>query len=110
MSDIINYTEKKFNYLIDKKKLKLINSASRFDSKKTIIIKRLLQYHLPLKIRINLNKYLFKKYVSKYTEEISNNMYLNKKNIKEMASDGMYFGSHGHNHEWMEFLSKRTNI
>ena len=107
MSDIINYTKEKFNFIIDSKKLNLINSASRFDSKKTIIIKRLLQYHLPFKIRTNLNKFLFKKYVSKYTEEISNNMYLSEKNIKEMASDGMYFGSHGHNHEWMEFLNKK---
>ena len=27
-----------------------------------------------------------------------------------MSKNGMFFGSHGHDHEWMEFLDKSQNI
>ena len=33
------------------------------------------------------------------------NLYLNKNHIREMLNNGMHFGSHSSNHEWMQYLN-----
>ncbi len=97
-------------FLKKKKLIKYLDKAysislkSRFDDKETILIKRLLQYFLPKKARNDLLNILFRKVVNESLKDFSKKLYLNEKNIKEMNSDKMTFGSHGTYHKWLEYL------
>ena len=39
------------------------------------------------------------------TKEFSKNLYMSIENIKEMQKNGMFIGSHGYNHYWLDSLS-----
>ena len=104
LNEIKGYLKKNTTFIFDEFELKQINTKSRFDNKETILIKRLLQYFLPLKIRINLVTFLFKKFVNLNTTEVSSKLYMKRNHIVEMIKDGMHFGSHGYNHHWFNFI------
>ena len=74
---------------------------SRFDGKKIIFIKRILQNELPLNLRFLLINELFKKFVTINEEILHSQLYLNIKQIKEMQTNNMDFGGHGLNHIWL---------
>lgn len=78
--------------------LEVKNSTHRFDDKKTLIVKYLLQHSIPNKYRVKLVKKLFEIALLKSKETDIENFYINKKNFLEMAKNGMHFGSHGHSH------------
>ena len=82
--------------------LNKIDTSSRFDKKETILIKRLLQHYLPKNIRDKITNDLFIKIVKKDFSQFSKELYLNKKELKEMYSCGMNFGIHGNYHLWWE--------
>lgn len=76
----------------------------RYDSKEVRFIKQLLQYGLPKKIREQVLEELFQRYVlkDKISEtEFSKSLYLNKEQLQEMRSNGMYIGLHGYSHQWL---------
>jgi peptidoglycan/xylan/chitin deacetylase (PgdA/CDA1 family) len=83
-----------------------INTDDRYDTKTTIIIKRLLQTVLPSKIRTIICRLLLKDFLEEDENSISKSFYLSKENIKEMISEGMHFGSHGKSHLWFSGLDK----
>ena len=83
-----------------------INTNSRYDTKKTIIIKRLLQTVLPFEIRTNICRYLMIDFLGESEKDLSKSFYLSKQNIREMISEGMHFGSHGKSHFWFSSLNK----
>lgn len=99
---LIKLDEKK----ISEKDENKINLKSRYDKKETVLIKRLLQYYLPKKIRERVTDILFEKIMNINLKDFSKKLYMNKKNIEEMYSDNMSFGSHGDYHYWLEFLKK----
>lgn len=78
---------------------------NRFDSAEVIFIKRLLQKGLPEKLRNSIVDTLFEKYVSKNEEDFSRELYMSTSQLKEMAKKGMYIGSHGWEHYWLDTLS-----
>ena len=106
INEIRKYLQKKKieKYLKDIRKIDL---SSRFDDKETILIKRLLQYFLPEKIRNDLINHLFKKIVNENFKEFSKKLYMNKENILEMSSDKFSFGSHGTYHKWLEHCDEK---
>tara|TARA_B110000444_G_C18836328_1_gene596179 strand:+ start:1846 stop:2760 length:915 start_codon:yes stop_codon:yes gene_type:complete len=83
-----------------------INTNSRYDTKTTIIIKRLLQTALPLEVRVKICRYLLNDFLDETEKDLSKSFYLSKKNIHEMISDGMHFGSHGKSHFWFSSLKR----
>ena len=83
-----------------------INTYSRYDTKTTIIIKRLLQTVLPLDIRSIICRLLLEDFVELEEKTLSKSFYLSKENIKEMISEGMHFGSHGKSHLWFSSLDE----
>lgn len=85
---------------------KLKAEESRFDTKETIFIKRILQRELPEELRNIIVDFLFKKYVSEDEESFSYELYMNVDQIKCMNRNGMYIGSHGYEHYWLNTLSK----
>lgn len=82
-----------------------IDTSSRFDTKKTIIIKRLLQTVLDLKTRNLLCNKLIEEFINKSEKELSAELYLNYSQISEMIDNGMHFGSHGKSHFWFNSLN-----
>lgn len=76
----------------------------RYDCREVRFIKQLLQYGLPKKIREQVLEELFQRYVlkDKISEtEFSKSLYLNKEQLQEMRSNGMYIGLHGYSHQWL---------
>ena len=92
-------TKNSIDYFIGK-----INTSSRYDTKKTIIIKRLLQNVLDLDLRSLICDKLLEEFVNKSEEELSRELYLNRDQISEMIDCGMHFGSHGKSHFWFNSL------
>ena len=82
--------------------------ASRFDPKKTIYIKRILQNFLPKEIRTKISKTLFKKYVGVDTRKFSEELYMSFDDIKKLVDHGMYVGGHGYNHLWMSKENRKN--
>ena len=83
-----------------------INTNSRYDTKTIIIIKRLLQTVLPLEVRTKICRYLLNDFLDETEKDLSKSFYLSKKNIREMISEGMHFGSHGKSHFWFSSLKR----
>jgi len=88
------------------KYVKRIDLKSRFDTPKTILIKRLLQKALPVEIREKICDNLLRDFSDFSIEELNKDFYMTLDNAKEMASYGMHFGSHGKSHFWFESLNK----
>ena len=103
--EILDYLKRNYNLnYTNKIKIKTLRS-SRYDENIVIIIKRLLQYLLPKKIRTNTINFYFRKYVTKDLLNFKKKLYLTEKQVVEMKNANMIFGSHSDNHEWMEFMS-----
>ncbi len=83
-----------------------INLFCKYDDKKTTLIKRLLQYHLPLPYRKKIVDKIFKDIVNLSEEEFSKTLYMNKNNIQELYKNNFSIGSHGYNHYWWEKINK----
>lgn len=110
ISEIKHIFKKRYSKELDLNQKKFKNLKSMFDDKKTTLIKRMLQYVLPLSQREFVLRKLFKKIINKKEEEFSKELYLNKSNVKEMYNTGMSFGIHGENHFWWEHLPSYKQI
>ncbi len=88
------------------KYIEQINTKSRYDTKTTIIIKRLLQKVLPLNVRSEICRLLLEDFVEEDEISLSKSLYMSQIQIKEMISNGMHFGSHGKSHFWFSSLDK----
>ena len=84
-----------------------VNLKSRWDDKKTVMVKRLLQFYLPKKLRNKIINKIFKKIIGIEEKQFSKKIYLNTSQILEMHKNSMIFGSHGCEHSWLEHLSKK---
>jgi len=96
----VEYKLKLNNYYFNK-----LAKANRFDSKEVIFIKRLLQLELNEELRNIITDRLFKKYVTEDVQSFSDELYMNLNQLKIMSQSGMYIGSHGYNHYWLDKLS-----
>jgi peptidoglycan/xylan/chitin deacetylase (PgdA/CDA1 family) len=85
---------------------KTYNIADRFDDANTMYVKRMLQYVLPEEIRRNIVALLFKKYVGVSQKNFSSKLYMNIKEVSELVKNGMYVGSHGSAHNWLNKINE----
>lgn len=108
LKEIDNLLTQEGKKIISDKDKRKINLSSRFDNKEIILVKRLLQFYLPQKIREKITNLLFNKILDIDVKEFSKLLYMNKKQIKEMYSENMTFGSHGDYHYWWERLKKKA--
>jgi len=77
---------------------------NRFDPAEIVFIKRLLQTELEENVRKLITDGLFQKYVTKDEKSFSRGLYMDLDQIRCMAQNGMYIGSHGFNHYWLNKL------
>lgn len=79
--------------------------ASRFDPAEVIFIKRVLQHALSENLRNRLTTQLFEKFVSTDMSAFAAELYMSADQIKMLVRCGMYVGSHGAKHHWLDRLS-----
>ena len=80
--------------------------ANRWDDADTIFIKRMLQHVLPENMRNLITTSLFEKYVGKSTQEFSSELYMSIEEVRTLVKKGMYIGSHGSMHYWLDRISE----
>ena len=78
---------------------------NRFDPPEVVFIKRLLQVELAESVRKLITNELFYQYVTKDEKSFSRELYMDIDQIKCMCRNGMYIGSHGFGHDWLNDLS-----
>ena len=76
----------------------------RFDLADVVFIKRLLQVELEENLRKLIADELFNKYVTEDEKSFSRELYMDLDQIKCMVQSGMYIGSHGFDHYWLNKL------
>jgi len=79
-------------------------TTGRFDSPKTVAIKRLLQRDLPRALRTEICEDLFREYVSIDEKAFVEELYMNESQMRLMTANGMHIGSHADSHEWLGSL------
>ncbi|MCI8769748.1 MAG: polysaccharide deacetylase family protein [Lachnospiraceae bacterium] len=80
---------------------------SRYDSKETIFIKRMLQTVLPENLRNRISSDLFERHVGITEEQLSYELYMTENQIRTLKRYGMFIGIHGYDHYWLGNLSKQ---
>jgi peptidoglycan/xylan/chitin deacetylase (PgdA/CDA1 family) len=81
---------------------KTYGNAWRYDNKEVILIKRILQRDLPEEHRQSISEELFRKHVSIDETDFANELYMSTTELKQLVDMGMYVGSHGTKHLWLE--------
>ena len=86
-------------------------TASRFDPKEIIFVKRLLQVELPESLRNVITNSLFQEFIGMSEQAFSNELYMNQDQMKCMIQNGMHIGNHGFEHYWLNSIpeSKQRN-
>lgn len=82
-----------------------IGRPSRYDTAEVIFCKRTLQRELPLELRKAITDELFSRYVTGDEDSFSRELYMNRDQIRALQECGMYVGSHGYDHIWLNTLS-----
>ena len=103
---IFIYAKKFMGKNQDQLSLNKINTKSRYDDKKTVLIKRLLQNHLPIFYREKITNKIFSLILDTNEEQFSKKLYMKKSNIVELYKNNFSIGSHGYNHLWWGKISK----
>ncbi len=106
--EIKDIIQKKFKKNINDFNLSDINLKSAYDNKITILIKKLLQLHLPSHMSKHVINILFKKILNISTNDFHKQLYMNTNNINEMINHNMTFGVHGNDHLRLGELSKKN--
>jgi len=77
----------------------------RFDTAEVVFIKRMLQRDLPESLRNELTDHLFHHFVKIDPVAFASEVYMSVDQLKTMIRAGMYVGSHGAKHYWLDRLS-----
>lgn len=80
--------------------------ANAYDTAEIIFIKRMLQKALPEDLRNELADLLFAQYVSADPAAFAAELYMSADQVKTMVRSGMYVGSHGNAHYWLDSLDR----
>ncbi|MDC1209184.1 polysaccharide deacetylase family protein [Litorivicinus sp.] len=78
---------------------------NRFDNANTIFVKRMLQHVLPEHLRSSIAGNMFKEFVGLSAAEFSKELYMSVDEVKGLVNSGMYVGSHGSRHYWLNKIS-----
>lgn len=85
----------------------------RFDEPQVVLVKRLLQRELPRSLRRRILNELFDTYVDVSEAVLAEELYMTLDQLRCLRRHGMYVGSHGNRHAWMNRLTpdeQRTDI
>lgn len=78
---------------------------SRWDPPEVMFVKHMLQRELPLELRQDITNRLFREFVSNDEAAFSKELYMGLDQIAYLQGSGMYVGSHGYDHCWLDSIS-----
>jgi peptidoglycan/xylan/chitin deacetylase (PgdA/CDA1 family) len=81
-----------------------VAGGHRFDASQVVFIKRMLQRELPTPLRTRILDRLFETYVDVREEVLAEELYMDLEQVRCLRRHGMYVGSHGDRHSWMDCL------
>jgi peptidoglycan/xylan/chitin deacetylase (PgdA/CDA1 family) len=84
-----------------------VAKPSRYDPAEVVFIKRMLQRELPEQLRSIITDAFFKEFVSRDERAFSEELYMSLDQIACLQRNGMYVGSHGFDHYWLNSLPPR---
>lgn len=87
---------------------KRLAHPNRFDTAEVILIKRLLQRELPETLRKRITNELFTRYVTQEEGAFSGELYMSLDELGALQDAGMYIGSHGYDHYWLDTLDESS--
>jgi len=76
-----------------------------FDNADTMYVKRMLQHVLPEELRSSISGDLFEKFVGLSAADFSEELYMSVDEVRGLIKSGMYVGSHGSMHYWLNRIS-----
>ena len=76
----------------------------RYDPADVIFIKRMLQRAWPLDLRRRAADRLFNRFVSADQVAFAQELYMSEAQLRDLLAVGMYVGSHGYDHFWLDSL------
>lgn len=79
----------------------------RWDPADVIFVKRILQHALPEALRDELTGRLFDRFVAVPPEAFAAELYASPEQLKLMIRSGMYLGSHGFGHLWLDRITSK---
>ena len=79
--------------------------SDRLDNAETIYVKQMLQHVLPEQMRSLITEKMFKEFVGLSVTEFSSELYMSVNEVRELVNNGMYVGSHGSMHYWLDKIS-----
>ena len=65
----------------------------------------MLQHALPEELRSSISMKMFREFVGLSAAEFSNELYMSVNEVRELVNNGMYVGSHGSSHHWLDKIS-----
>jgi len=80
---------------------------NRFDPAEVVFIKHILQHELPVELRQCIIDELFSRCVTNDEASFSLELYMNPEQMRVLQKHGMYVGSHGYDHFWLNTLSTK---
>jgi peptidoglycan/xylan/chitin deacetylase (PgdA/CDA1 family) len=83
---------------------------SRYDGPEIVFIKRMLQSGIPEKVRVEFLDRLFRQFVSVDPISFAADLYVSRGQLQEMIEAGMYVGSHGDSHRWLDKLDSDEQV
>lgn len=83
---------------------------SRLDRSEIVFIKRILQRALPESLRNELASRLFERFVSVDPSAFAAELYMTTDQLQTMIRCGMYVGSHGVTHQWLNHLDSKAQV
>ena len=75
---------------------------SRYDTADVMYVKHVLQHALSEDIRSSISSKLFRAYVNRNELDFADELYLSFDETKKLIDSGMYVGSHGYRHLWLD--------
>lgn len=79
--------------------------SNRFDNADTVYVKRMLQHALPQELRSPIALELHHEFVGVSAADLSHELYMSVDEVRGLVKSGMYVGSHGSMHCWLNKIS-----
>ena len=80
----------------------------RYDTAEVVFIKRILQKGLPEELRARIVNKLFAEFVTRDEAAFATELYMSVGQLECMLRNGMFIGSHGFGHYWLDTLPKEA--
>ncbi len=84
------------------------DESSRFDTREVTFVKRVLQKTLPEAPRAEIVDELFRRYVTEDETAFARELYMSLDQLRCMRRHGMFIGSHGYSHVWLNAVDRQT--